>query len=94
MFFFNIFVEIPIKNNNKGSKCPVDLTGVFYFLGLVVCDDLELVFDAPRVKMSTVLKDTRRGQQRAGKPFDTGQRKPAEWENPKQVEKEERFGLL
>lgn len=99
MFFFNISVYIPIKNNNKGSKFPVHLTGLIYLLGLLdhsgrVCDDLELFFDAPRVEMSTVLKDARRGQQRAGKPFDTGQRKPAEWENPKQVEKEERFGLL
>lgn len=58
-------------------------------------DDLELIgFDAPRVDVSTVRKDARRGQQRAGKPFDTGQRKPAEWENPKQVEKEEKFGPL
>ena len=44
--------------------------------------------------MRAVLKDARRGQQRAGKPFATGQRKPTEWENLKQVEEEEIYGPL
>lgn len=77
MFFFNISVEIPIQNNNKGSECSVNLIVLIYFFGLLdhsgkVYDIVELVSDAPRVEMSTVLKDARRGQQRAGKPFDTG----------------------
>lgn len=42
----------------------------------------------PGVEARTVLKDARRGQQRAGKPFGRGQRKPAGRENQEQVKEE------
>jgi hypothetical protein len=38
-------------------------------------------FDPLRADVSTVLKDARRGQQRARKPFDKGQRKMARQES-------------
>lgn len=41
-----------------------------------------------------MIQGARRGQQRAGKTFTIGQRKPVKWKNPRQVVKEKIFDPL
>lgn len=78
------------KTIGKGSRFPVHLTSSIHFLGglrsFSVCEP-GLVWALQGLKRA-VLEDARRGQQRAGKPFDRGQRKQAERENQKQVKEE------